>query len=127
EVLRIRARDVARIGIRNITAALVEIRQAAIVVHALEGEQQQLSARAQAVDQKAQALDKAAVDAAGARTSRIEKELALQVEHRMQQAVHARVDVDAGAGVARADEMHVAVPALRGIEAFPRGANQLVI
>jgi hypothetical protein len=44
----------------------------------------------------------------------------------MQQALHARVDVDAAAGIADADQVRMAVPDLARIEALPGGADQLV-
>jgi len=59
--------------------------------------------------------------------TRVEEEQAPRVLPGIQQAVGARIDVDAAARVTGADEVRVAVPDLRGIDAVPGGAYQLVI
>jgi hypothetical protein len=103
--------------------------RAALVVSAVEGIQHELDPGAHAVQQIAHALDVGTIDAAGSvvRAARIEEEEPPRVLARVQQALHARVDHDAAARIARADEVRVAVPDAGGIEPFPCGAHQLVV
>ena len=124
-----RARHVARVGVGYEERALREIRRAAQVMHAVEGKQQQLHAVVHTVDQVVHALDIRAIDAAGGfvHAAGIEIEQPPRVERRIEQALHLRVDVDAARGVAGADEMDMAVPDLRGVEAVPRRRDQLVV
>jgi len=75
-----------------------------------------------------QALDVGAVDAARCvvRAAGIEDKKAPRVLRGAQQAVGIRVNDDAAARVARAQQMGVAVPDLRRIDALPSGRDQLV-
>jgi hypothetical protein len=62
------------------------------------------------------------VDAAG-----IQEEKAPRVLARVEQAFGARIDKDAAAGIAAADEVRMRVPDLRGIDPLPRVLDQLFI
>jgi hypothetical protein len=62
------------------------------------------------------------VDAAG-----VEEEQPSRVLAGVEQALGARVDVDAARRVAGTDQVRVAVPDVRRVEAFPGRAYQLVV
>jgi hypothetical protein len=57
----------------------------------------------------------------------VHEEQAARVLPGVQQAFGLRVDVDAAAGVAGADQVRVAVPDPGRVDAIPRGADQIVI
>jgi hypothetical protein len=98
-------------------------------VRALEGEEEHLYAGPQTVEQVVDALDVRAIDAALrlVHAATIEEEKAPRVKSGIQHALHARIDVDAAAGIAGADEMRVAIPDLGRIDALPRGSDELVV
>ena len=94
----------------------------------IKGQQHQLAAGAQAIDQIAHALDVAGIDASrrvvGAAGVQVEQ--ALGKFDRMQHALHARVDPGAVPRVADSGEVGVAIPDLRGVDAIPGGGHQFM-
>jgi hypothetical protein len=76
------------------------------------------------------ALDVGAIDAALlllVRAAGVEEEQAPRIFAGIEQALGARVDVDAAAGIAAADQVRVAVPDVARVEPLPCGADQLMI
>src|SRR5687768_10853637 len=129
EILGVPARDVARIVVRDMEDGVLEIRLAALVISALEREEHELHAAAHAIDEVADPVDVGAVDAAGriVHAARIQEEKAPRVLPGIEHALRARVHEDAAARVAGADEMRMAVPDLRDIDAVPGALDELVI
>jgi len=61
------------------------------------------------------------------RAAGVEEEQPPRVLAGIEEAFHARIEGDAAARIAVADEVNVRVPDLRRVESFPRGANEVVI
>ena len=82
-----------------------------------------------AVEQVVHALDVRAVHAARGIvcTARVEEKQAARVLPGIQQAVGLRVDEDAAARVAGADQVRVRIPDIARLEAVPRRAHQLML
>jgi hypothetical protein len=112
---------------------VLEVGGAALVIGSLEGVQQELYAAPlippHAVDEVAHAIDVGVVDAAGSvvHAAGVEEEQPPGVLPGIEQAVGARVDEDAAAGVAGADQVRVAVPDPGGVDLVPRLRDEIVI
>jgi hypothetical protein len=81
------------------------------------------------VEQIAHALDVGAVDALrrGVRAAGVQEKQAPRVLAGVEQAVGVRVDENAAAGVAGADQVRMAVPDIRRIEPLPRLRDERVV
>jgi hypothetical protein len=123
------ARDVARVVVRNVERTAVAVGRAVLAVREVEGEQHQFHARPHAFEQVVHALDVALVDPAGSvvGAAGVEEEQPLGELHRMHHRFQRRVEPDAAARIAGADEVRMAVPDLGRVEAFPRCQHQFVI
>ena len=120
---------IPRVRVGNVKRGVLEIGSSFLVVAALEGKEQNLRSRAQAVDEVAHALDIGAVDAAGlvVRAARVEEKQPPRVLPGAEEALHARVDENAAARIAAAHQVRVRVPHVSRVEPVPGGAHQLVV
>lgn len=128
EVARVAPRRRHRIVVGNVKSGFLRHRPAVLRVIALEREQHELYARPHPVEQVQHAIDIAWIHAPRriARAAGIEIEQALGELLRIRDREHLRVEPDAAAGIAVADEVGVAVPDAGRIHAFPCGEHGVV-
>jgi hypothetical protein len=129
EVRCVLGRQCGQVLVAGVVGRHLAHRHARVVARPVEGEEHGLEARGHGPALRQQALDEAQVDAPGPVVDArgIDVDLAAHVLPRVPQAAHARVEPQPAARVAVAEDVHVRVPHLRGIDPLPHAAHTRVI